>query len=197
MAFIERRLLDCVAYGTQGGPTWVTRRIRLKSGIIRRNAQRSRPAYRYVVLYQNLNEEDHYSIMEAFNACMGGVHGFRLRDWADYRATNEFVTVGTGVEQTVQLAKLYEFGNQNISRPIKKLVSASLTANGSPITATVNLNTGMATFTATNGHTVRWSGEFDVPVMFEQDEALFEAVTRLSSGLALTSDISLIEDLSV
>lgn len=197
MAFIERRLLDCVAYGTQGGPTWVTRRIRLKSGIIRRNAQRSRPAYRYVVLYQNLNEEDHYSIMEAFNACMGGVHGFRLRDWADYRATNEFVTVGTGVEQTVQLAKLYEFGNQNISRPIKKLVSASLTANGSPIAATVNLNTGMATFTATNGHTVRWSGEFDVPVMFEQDEALFEAVTRLSSGLALTSDISLIEDLSV
>lgn len=197
MAFIERRLLDCVAYGTQGGPTWVTRRIRLKSGIIRRNAQRSRPAYRYVVLYQNLNEEDHYSIMEAFNACMGGVHGFRLRDWADYRATNEFVTVGTGVEQTVQLAKLYEFGNQNISRPIKKLVSASLTANGSPITATVNLNTGMATFTATNGHIVRWSGEFDVPVMFEQDEALFEAVTRLSSGLALTSDISLIEDLSV
>lgn len=197
MAFIERRLLDCVAYGTQGGPTWVTRRIRLKSGIIRRNAQRSRPAYRYVVLYQNLNEEDHYSIMEAFNACMGGVHGFRLRDWADYRATNEFVTVGTGVEQTVQLAKLYEFGNQNISRPIKKLVSASLTANGSPIAATVNLNTGMATFTATNGHIVRWSGEFDVPVMFEQDEALFEAVTRLSSGLALTSDISLIEDLSV
>lgn len=197
MAFIERRLLDCVAYGTQGGPTWVTRRIRLKSGIIRRNAQRSRPAYRYVVLYQNLNEEDHYSIMEAFNACMGGVHGFRLRDWADYRATNEFVTVGTGVEQTVQLAKLYEFGNQNISRPIKKLVSASLTANGSPIAATVNLNTGMATFTAPNGHTVRWSGEFDVPVMFEQDEALFEAVTRLSSGLALTSDISLIEDLSV
>jgi uncharacterized protein (TIGR02217 family) len=195
MSFIETRLLDCVAYGTEGGPTWVTRRVGLKSGIIRRNAQRSRPMYRFVVLYQNLQPQDHESVIEAFNVCRAGVYGFRLKDWSDFTATDQLIGVATGSEQTVQLAKLYEFGNQNVSRPIRKLVSASLTANGSPLSATIDLNTGMATFTGTAAHIIRWSGVFDVPVMFEQDELLFAANNRTSQGLALTADVSLIEDL--
>jgi uncharacterized protein (TIGR02217 family) len=195
MSFIETRLLDCVAYGTEGGPTWVTRRVGLKSGIIRRNAQRSRPMYRFVVLYQNLQPQDHESVIEAFNVCRAGVYGFRLKDWSDFTATDQLIGVATGSEQTVQLAKLYEFGNQNVSRPIRKLVSASLTANGSPLSATIDLNTGMATFTGTAAHIIRWSGVFDVPVMFEQDELLFSANNRTSQGLALTADVSLIEDL--
>lgn len=196
MSFIEQRLLDCVAYGTEGGPTWVTRKVGLKSGIVRRNAQRSRPMYRYIVLYQNLKPEDHGQVIDAFNACRGGVFGFRLKDWADFEATNELVTVGTGVQQSVQLSKLYQFGTENISRPIRKLVSATLTADGSPLAATIDMNTGIATFTAGNGDIVRWSGTFDVPVMFEQDELLFAANNRTANGLALTADVSLIEDLS-
>lgn len=195
MAFIETRLLDCVAYGTEGGPTWSTRRIGLKSGIIRRNANRSRPMYRFMVVYQNLNPEDHESIIEAFNACRGGVFGFRLKDWSDYQAENQFVTTGTGAEQAVQLTKIYEFGTQNVSRPIRKLVSASLMDDGAPLASTINLNTGVATFTASVGGIVRWTGEFDVPVMFEDDELLFSAANRTSRGLALTADVRLIEDL--
>lgn len=195
MSFIEERLLDCVAYGTQGGPTWVTRRIGLKSGIIRRNAQRSRPSYRFLILYQNLRPSDHQAVIDAFNACRAGVYGFRLKDWSDYQATDELVGLATGSEQTVQLAKIYQFGNQSVSRPIRKLVSASLTDNGSPLSASIDLNTGEATFTATGGHTIRWSGEFDVPVMFEEDQLLFTASNRTASGLALTADVSLIEDL--
>lgn len=195
MSFIETRLLDCVAYGTEGGPSWVTRRVSLKSGIIRRNAQRSRPTYRFTVLYQNLKPVDHRSVIAAFNACRAGVYGFRLKDWSDFQATDELIGLGTGSPQMVQLAKLYEFGAQNASRPIRKLVSASLTHNGSPLTASIDLNTGIATFTATAGHTIRWSGEFDVPVMFEQDELPFTASNRTASGLSLTADIGLIEDL--
>lgn len=195
MAFIETRLLDCVAYGTEGGPTWVTRRVGLKSGIIRRNAQRSRPMYRFVVLYNNLRPEDHEAVIEAFNACRAGVYGFRLKDWSDFTATNQLVTVGTGAEQVIQLTKLYEFGSQNVARPIRKLVSASLTDDGDPLAGSINLNTGVATFTASVGGIVRWSGEFDVPVMFEQDELLFAANNRTSHGLALTADVGLIEDL--
>lgn len=196
MAFIETRLLDCVAYGTEGGPTWSTRRIGLKSGIIRRNANRSRPMYRFVVLYQHLNPEDHASVIEAFNACRAGVFGFRLKDWSDFQAADQLVTVGTGAEQAIQLTKLYEFGSQNVARPIRKLVNASLTDDGDPLSATLNLNTGVATFTASVGGIVRWSGEFDVPVIFEQDELMFAAANRTSMGLALTADVGLIEDLS-
>lgn len=127
-----------------------------------------------------------------------GVYGFRLKDWSDFSATNELVTTGTGAEQTVQLAKLYEFGVQNVSRPIRKPVSGtvSLTADNAPLAATINYTTGMATFTAGLGDIVRWSGQFDVPVMFEQDELLFEAANRGVDGLRLTADVSLIEDIS-
>lgn len=198
MAFIESRLLDCVAYGTQGGPTWVTRRIGLRSGIVRRNAQRSRPQYRFVVLYQNLSTADHANVIEAFNACRAGVYGFRIKDWSDFTATNEVIGTATGAEQIVQLAKLYEFGTQNVSRPIRKPVTGTvtLTDGGTPLAATIDYTTGMATFTATLGNVVRWSGQFDVPVMFEQDELLFTASNRSQDGLRLTADISLIEDLS-
>lgn len=197
MAFIETRLLDCVAYGTQGGPTWSTRRVGLRSGIVRRNAQRSRPLYRFVVLYQNLKEVDHQNVINAFNACRAGVFAFRLKDFSDYRAVDQLVAVGTGAPQTVQLAKLYEFGAQNLSRPIRKPVTAALTDDGSPLASSVDLTTGMATFTASLGGIVRWSGEFDVPVTFEQDELLFDAVNRSTvGGLLLTADVGLEEDLS-
>jgi uncharacterized protein (TIGR02217 family) len=196
MAFIETRLLDCVAYGTQGGPTWSTRKVALRSGIIRRNAQRSRPLYRFIVLYNNLRAEDHEEVIAAFNTCRGGVFGFRLKDWSDFQATNQLIGVATGAAQTVQLTKLYEFGAQNVSRPIRKPISATLTNNGAPLASSLDTTTGMVTFTATIGGVIRWSGEFDVPVTFEQDELLFDAVNRSSTGLILTADVGLIEDLS-
>lgn len=195
MSFIEERLLDCVAYGTQGGPTWATRRIGLRSGIVRRNASRSRPSYRFVVLYQNLAPEDHNSVIDAFNACQAGVYGFRLKDWSDFTAVDQLVVVGTGAPQSIQLAKLYTFGTRTVSRPIRKIVSAALTDNAVPLVATVDADTGIATFTASNGGVVRWSGEFDVPVMFESDELLFSAGNRTVLGLALTADVGLEEDL--
>jgi uncharacterized protein (TIGR02217 family) len=199
MAFIESRLLDCVAYGTAGGPTWVTRKVALRSGIVRRNPRRSRPLYRFNIIYRNLLPDHHSEVIAAFNACFGGAHSFRLRDWSDYQVSNELIGVATGSAQTVQLAKLYEFGNQNVSRPIRKPVSGTvvLTANSAPLAATIDYTTGEATFTATAAQVVRWSGQFDVPVMFEDDEMLFSGDARGESGLFLTSDVALLEDISV
>lgn len=200
MAFIETRLLDCVSYGTAGGPTWLTRKVSLRSGIIRRNPLRSRPIYRFQLVYRNLEPADHVEVINAFNACFGGVHSFRLKDWSDYIADDELLSVlGTGSPQTVQLSKIYEFGNQNISRPIRKPVdgSVTMTDDGAPLSVSVDYTTGMATFTASNGGVLRWSGEFDVPVMFEDDQLSFSFDNRSASGLFLTSDVSLMEDISV
>jgi uncharacterized protein (TIGR02217 family) len=200
MAFIDERLLDRVSYGTQGGPQWATIRIPLRSGIIRRKAARSRPLYRFIVIYQNLREADHGVVIAAFNACMGGVHSFRLKDWSDFRAVNSFLAVGTGdSEQVEQLIKLYEFGNQNHARPIRKPVpgTVTLTADGVPIASVVDYSTGEVTFAAGAGEVIRWSGEFDVPVMFENDELMWTATNRTGSGLVLTNDVTLVEDISV
>lgn len=198
MAFIEQRLLDCVAYGTEGGPTWSTLRVPLRSGIVRRKANRSRPLYRFAVLYNNLDAEDHRGVIDAFNACRGGLFAFRLKDWSDFETEDELIGLGTGAEQIVQLAKLYEFGAENVSRPIRKPVTGTVTlsADGAPLAAAVDYTTGMATFTTGSGDIVRWSGEFDVPVMFESDELMFAAASRNAEGLVLTADVGLIEDLS-
>ena len=197
MSFVETRLLDCVAYGTAGGPTWTTRRVGLKSGITRRNPGRSRPLHRYSLIYRNLRPEDHLEVLNAFNACMGGAFGFRLKDWADYIATDELLGLGTGAEQAVQLVKLYTFGSRTISRPIRKPVTGSvtLTQNGSPLAASVDYTTGVATYTATNGATVRWAGEFDVPVCFADDELSFSFESQNQNGFILTADVALEEDL--
>jgi uncharacterized protein (TIGR02217 family) len=199
MSFIEARLLDCVAYGTEGGPTWDTRRVGLKSGIVRRNPKHSRPIYRFSVIYQNLDESSHSAVIDAFNACMGGVSAFRIKDWSDFEAFNEVLPVlGTGAPQEVQLVKSYTFGSTSIARPIRKPVAATvtMTANGAPQAATIDPTTGIATFTAPSGHVLRWSGQFDVPVMFEDDALSFTMGNRSSQGLFLTANVSLVEDLS-
>lgn len=196
--FIEVRLLDCVSFGTQGGPTWVTRRKGLRSGIVRRNPLRTRPTYRFAVIYKNLLPPDYPEILAAFNACMGGVHSFRLKDWSDFEAENEVLsTLGTGAPQSIQLTKGYSFGGQSVSRPIRKPVAGSVvvTANNVPIAATIDTATGIATYTAANGAVVRWSGEFDVPVMFSDDQLSFSFNDRNSDGLFLTGDVQLEEDL--
>lgn len=197
--FIEERLLECVSYGTQGGPTWLTRRVGLNSGIIRRNPKRSRPTYRFAVVYKNLQAEHHAEVVNAFNACQGGVHAFRLKDWSDFEALDEVMDVlGNGAEQSQQLYKRYTFGPQTVARPIRKPVEGSVivTANGTPIAADVDTETGVVTYTAANGAVVRWSGEFDVPVMFSDDELSFSFADRGAQGFFLTGDVQLEEDLS-
>lgn len=197
MAFVEARLLDCVAYGTQGGPTWKTRKVVLRSGITRRNPVRSLPLYRFNVVYRNLLPEHHVEVFEAFNACMGGVYGFRIKDWSDYLAEDVLLPVlGTGAPQSVQLTKPYTFGSLSIARRIRKPVDGTVIveADGSPISASVDYTTGVATFTAGSGDVLRWSGEFDVPVMFADDQLLFSQDNKNAEGLFLTSDVSLEED---
>jgi len=199
MAFIETRLLDCVAYGTQGGPTWATLRVPLRSGVVRRKARRSQPLYRFLLLYNNLQLVSHEDVIAAFNAARGGLHSFRLKDWSDFEATDEEFATGTGAGQVVQLTKTYTFGDQSLVRIIRKPVSGTvtLTADAAPLAATVDYTTGIATFTTTAAAVVRWSGEFDVPVMFESDELMFAANNRGPAGLFLTADVGLIEDISV
>jgi uncharacterized protein (TIGR02217 family) len=198
MAFIEQRLLDCVSYGTQGGPTFATVRVGLRSGVVRRSARRSRPMYRYTILYQALLPEHHTEVVRAFNACLGGAYGFRLKDWFDFAVANQPIGTGTGASQTLPLIKEYTFGAQTVQRRIRKPVAGtvSVTANNTPIASTLNTATGEVTFTATAGHIIRWSGQFDVPVMFENDELTLASVARSENGLVLAADVPLVEDLA-
>jgi len=198
MAFIESQLLTRVAYGFTGGPTWLTTRNELNSGIVARNAERSLPLYVYSAPYRNIQAGHIASVIAAYNACLGGVHSFRFKDHQDYQGTAEVLGLGTGAAgQTLQLVKTYTFGSTSLVRTIKKPVTGtvSLFEDGTPLASTVNTTTGVVTFTATAASpskTITATYEFDVPVMFTNDDLQFS----FNEYNAHTAEINLKEDRS-
>ena len=196
-SFIDERLLDTIGYGTQVIPTNAILRKQLRSGVVRRRALR-RNIREYAIICKLLNPADTSSVVNAFMACQDG-ESFRLRDRTDYRVDNQVLAVGTGAEQTIQLFKRYDFGTKSVERPIRKPVTGTvvITATTPPTGVTVDYTTGMATFTATASEAVRFSCEFDVPVMFADDQLPMETViSDGEGGILLAGDVSLIEDIT-
>lgn len=195
--FIEERLLDEVANGFAGGPTWYTQEVELRSGIIRRTAVRSRPRYRYSAPYQHISPAKCQLVVAAFNACQGKARGFRFKDWADYSVVNQALGNTPAADTTpVQLVKTYTFGSQTISRTIKKPVSATVQEAdgvGGWATKAGTLDTATGLFTPTSawtaGRALRWTGEFDVPVRFASDDLIFSFNTLN----ALSADVDIEE----
>ena len=188
--FIETRLLDEVANGFGGGPTWYTQQVELKSGIVRRTAIRSRPRYRFSAPYQNISPTKTALIIAAFNACQGSAVGFRFKDWADYSVTAHAIGNTPGANMTpVQLYKSYTFGSTTVTRPIKKPVSATVYSNGVSKAGTLDTTTGIFTPTTnwTAAQALTWTGEFDVPVRFSSDDLIFDfnTLNALSANIDL------------
>ena len=195
MIFNESRLLDCVAYGSQFGIEFSTRINPLRSGVERRNANWSAPLCHGSLLYQNLRPEDHALVRDAHMACMGSLVAFRFKDWTDYQAEAQVIGEGSGVEQVLQLIKVYSFGPLDMSRPIKKPVSGTVTIfeDGVASAAAIDYTTGFVTITAAPGSVITWSGEFDVPVRFVSDRLDSDPVAKRQNGFILSSNVDLIE----
>ena len=191
--FIEERLLDLVAYGFTGGATFSTTRAELFSGIVSRNAERTRPLYRYSAPYESIASENHDILIQTYNACLGRLYGFRFKDWADFTIINEPIGTATGdPSETMQLIKTYTFGPVSTVRPIIKPVDGSLTlyADGLEIASVLDATTGIVTFDAVAAQAITATCEFDVPVMFDSDQLSFSFV----NWKAHSTDISLVED---
>ena len=196
MMFIEERLLDLVAYGFTGGPGFATTRYNLVSGRVARNAERKRPLNKYQASYEMIKPNDRGLVVDAFNACLGSVYGFRWKDWADYLLITEVQGTAVAGEQTIQLQKSYSFGpvGQEVVtiRPIRKPIDGMMTVFLDSIDsgAVIDSTTGEATFTAVGGEEITATGQFDVPVMFDDDQLMFS----IENWEANSSSISLSED---
>lgn len=193
-SFIEERLLDEMAYGFSGGPTYNTLVTSLRSGIQRRKIQRSRPLHRFSGSFDRREDAIVDELLNAYHGTYGAAVGFRFKNWLDYQAEQE--VIGTAVDglQSLQLIKTYQFGNSSNAVPIRKPVEGQvqLFADGVEIGSTTNETTGVVTFSATAGQVISWSGEFDLPVSFENDEF----VGLIDTYGASTINVQLIEDLS-
>lgn len=209
--FIDDLLLDFAAWGFRSRRTWLTTRVALNSGRNRRNAERTRPQMRFNAPYDRLKQSHAYQLIDAFDVCMGAVHSFRFRDKQENQLAAVIIGTAAGTaDETMQLIKPASFGGFSYSRIITKPADSTVytIANGYehdatplaltqdtgggpvPLAFAVDYLTGIVTFTATAGAVIQATGEFHVPVHFEDDELDFAQTTYH----AHSTDIALIED---
>ena len=184
MAFHEVRFPDNISRGARGGPERRTQIVELASGDEERNASWANSRRRYDVAYGIRRADDLAAVVAFFEARNGRRHGFRYRDWADYKsappsqaitATDQQIGTGTGSLQTFQLEKRYTSGAQTWVRTITKPVAGTIRVALGMVEQmsgwTVDTTTGVVTFTTApaGGVAVRAGFEFDVPVRFDSD----------------------------
>ena len=184
MSFHEIRFPDNISRGARGGPERRTQVVELASGDEERNASWANSRRRYDVAYGIRRADDLASVVSFFEARNGRLHGFRYKDWADYKSslpsqaiipTDQQIGTGTGSLQTFQLAKRYTSGAQTWVRTIAKPVAGTVRVALGMIEQmsgwTVDTTTGVVTFTTApaGGVVVRAGFEFDVPVRFDSD----------------------------
>jgi len=191
--FIEQRLLDCVAYGSEFGHEFKTRIVTLESGHERRASLWSLPLGRYSIRYNLIKPEHHQAVRHAHLVCRGSAVAFRFKDWLDYQASNEPLGIADGSLQTFQLTKAYSFGAQTLHKPIKKPVIVQVLADGQSVPFALDYSTGQVQLTADAGAVLTWTGEFDMPVRFASDRLDCEPVTHNDGRFLLATDVELIE----
>ncbi|MBL9055403.1 MAG: DUF2460 domain-containing protein [Rhodobacteraceae bacterium] len=184
MAFHEVRFPDNISRGARGGPERRTQIVELASGDEERNASWANSRRRYDVAYGIRRSDDLAAVVAFFEARNGRLHGFRYKDWGDYKsalpsqaitATDQQIGTGTGSLQTFQLAKRYTSGAQTWVRTITKPVAGTIRVALGMVEQmsgwTLDTTTGVVTFTTApaGGVTVRAGFEFDVPVRFDSD----------------------------
>lgn len=176
MSFLETRLLDCVAMGRQGGPSFSTGMVSVRSGYESRNQnwQQARHKFDIGMVARPLSEFE--AIKSAFMVVGGRANGFRFKDATDYtvlaaagypqpmHGTTQVATAGLGYGvPSYQLRKRYTTGAGSHLRDIRKPVAGTLTltraaapvtAGASPGNYAIDTTTGVITFVADQNRNV-------------------------------------------
>jgi uncharacterized protein (TIGR02217 family) len=184
MAFHEVRFPDNIGRGARGGPERRTQIVELASGAEERNASWANSRRRFDVAYGIRRADDLAAVVAFFEARNGRLHGFRFKDWADYKSgipsqapgpQDQLIGTGDGSTTAFQLVKHYASGGQTWTRAIAKPVTGSvriaLGGVEQPSGWSVDTTTGVVTFSAAPGAGVAITAgfEFDVPVRFDTD----------------------------
>lgn len=191
MAFVNKRMDTCIAYGFTGGPAWQTRVITMDNGRELRNAQWLYPLHRYSASFQNIREDHRDEVLAMFHAMRGQLHCFRFKDRNDFHSKGlGTLAPSIGATTPAQLFKTYAFGGQTSSRIIQAPVSAVVKRNGLPVAGTLDTETGLFTPAAAWASGIyTWDGEFDVWVRFASDYNAF----TIGNWKAHSADIELVE----
>lgn len=193
MSFYESpRFPDYLAYGLLVGPAFNTDVVRVKSGAESRNQLWEQELHEFDGTTTARTAAERLEITSFFRTMKGRTHGFRIKDWSDYQDEGAGVLTLLGSPaNTYQLAKRYTSGNQTYDRPITKPVSGTVAIQGGG-TYSLDTTTGIVTHTAGNAPT-GWTGEFDVPARFDQDDLKWEVQGSGSGRLYLANSLKIVE----
>lgn len=196
MAFFETpRFPENIAVGAVGGPVFSTSVVVTTSGDEWRDQLWQYPLHRWDIS-QGIKRQADFEIVRAFfMSCRGKVHGWRFKDFADFKAAHTGIEAGRALgltATTFQLIKLYTSGGQNMQRKIVKPVAAGFELrDGAAVLTlgsqyTLNTVTGIVTTsTARTAANLTWAGTFDVPMRFDTDSLEARNVGRQPNGTML------------
>lgn len=179
-AFHDIRFPTDISLRSSGGPERLTRIVTLASGHEERNTPWAQSRRRYEAGYGVRSLDDIHAVIAFFEARRGRLHGFRWKDWADYRSgppsaipgpLDQRIAIADGTTTRFALIKTYASGSAAEIRPITHPVAGSVTValDGIPTAATID--EGTITFAAPppQGIEITAGFEFDTPVRFDTD----------------------------
>ncbi|MEM1101209.1 MAG: DUF2460 domain-containing protein [Pseudomonadota bacterium] len=182
--FHEVRFPATLSFGSIGGPERRTEIVTLANGFEERNTPWAHSRRRYDAGVAMRSLDDVEELIAFFEARRGQLHGFRWKDWSDYRSVasnrqvafdDQVIGEGDGVRADYQLLKVYRSGQELYERPIQKPVEGSVRVGignveqQDTIDYTVDPATGIVSFAhpPDDGAEVTAGFEFDVPVRFD------------------------------
>ncbi|MFL4471503.1 TIGR02217 family protein [Tateyamaria armeniaca] len=187
MNFHEVRFPASLSFGSVGGPERRTEVVTLANGFEERNTPWAHSRRRYDAGLGMRSLDDVETLIAFFEARMGQMHGFRWKDWSDFKSANasgttqyddQTIAMGDGVKGVFPLLKTYRSGPHDYARPITKPVSGTVRVGlgrdemKEGVDYEVDLTTGLITFQHPPERDVEITAgfEFDVPVRFDTDQ---------------------------
>jgi uncharacterized protein (TIGR02217 family) len=144
----EVQLPPEISRGAVGGPSFSTIVTVGATGAEQRIGQWSVARHKWTISFEGRDPTEATTLLKFYFARRGKLRGFRFKDWNDFQATQEPLTV-TG-SKTYQLVKTYT-SLVSYVREIYKIVSSpavTMRRNGGSFTAfSVDVNTGIITLT--------------------------------------------------
>lgn len=183
MAFFEQRFPDRISMNAQCGPRWSTSKAYVNSGKRYTNRMWSWPLQAFQIDHPARSNVDFEALRSFFYVVAGSADGFRFKDWTDYRdGGSGILNLVSGSEY--QMYKRYVIGSRFFHRIIQKPLTGIqvLRTRGGVTTditgsCVVGETTGRISVTGhVNGDAYAWVGQFDVPVAFKDDDAVFRAI---------------------
>ena len=194
MQFHEVRFPASLSFGSTGGPERRTDVVTLANGFEERNTPWEHSRRRYEAGLSMRSMDDIDKVLAFFEARRGRMHGFRWKDWADFKTgvpsrevsfEDEVIAHGDEATKSYQLVKIYRSGEQEYARPVTKPVAGTVRVGIAGVEQLegehyeVDTETGIITFAhaPNEGMDVTAGFEFDVPVRFDTDHIVTSAAT--------------------